>query len=581
MKELKRLLPYLKKHRRKIYLGLLFITIANISAAAAPRVVGHIVDMISTGGFTESRVLWNIALFIGLTALSGLFMFLTRRRIIVASRLIEYDLRNDFLLSLESRPMSFYHKNPTGTLMAYATNDITAAREFLGPALMFSANAVTMFIFALAFMLSIDVRVTLLALLPLPVIAVATYVLGGKVHKAFKNVQAQYADLTAQAQESFSGIRIVKAYVREKYENEKFSEISKDYYKKNLRLTKYQSIMIPVIMTLVGMSLIIVLGYGGTMAIEGSITLGDITQFIIYLGLLIWPVASIGWITNLVQRASASAARLGEVLDYSGPTESFEKSDNNDRIKGNIKFRNVYLKYEGASETALKDIDMEIPAGTSLGIIGKVGCGKSSLVNLLPRLFVPTGGKILLDGKNLQDYSLQEIRKSIGFVPQDLFLFSATIAENISFGRPDADIEEIKHVAELACLHKEIENFPDRYETLLGERGISLSGGQKQRLALARALIRKPKILILDDALSAVDTHTEIEILGNIRDFSKDISFLIISHRISTVSNSDRIIVLDKGSIAETGSHDELLAKKGLYAEIYEQQMLQDEIERL
>ncbi len=517
-----------------------------------------------------------------LTAGSGSFMFLTRRTIIVASRLIEYDLRSDLLDTIKGQSMSFYHRNSTGSLMAHATNDIPAAREFLGPAIMYSANTITTFAFALYFMLSLDVQITLVGLIPLPFIAIATYLIGSKVHVAFRDVQDQFSTLTSQTQEAFSGVRVIRAYSREEYEREKFGEISHDYLKKYIKLSRYQAITMPLLMVLVGFAIIAVLGFGGLRVIQGHVTLGDLTQFFIYLNLLIWPVAAIGWITNIIQRASASAGRLGRLMEQKVEITDTDETDHSiSRIKGMIHFENVNLKYSGSEEQVLKDISLKIPEGTSLGIIGNVGSGKSSLGNLLARLYLPTKGKIYIDGNEIEKIPLSTLRNSVSIVEQDSFLFSASILENIRFGNPDADFEKVKKAAEIVQLHDEIEKFPDKYETVLGERGISLSGGQKQRISIARALLREPKILVLDDALSAVDAETEVKIIKGLREYMKSRTTVIISHRISTLSDSDKIITMDNGRIIEEGNHDELIERKGKYAGIYAKQKLEEELSHM
>ena len=581
MKELLRLLPYMKKYRAMIILGLVFVTISNVCSTLAPRFVGRTIDMIKTGGFSEQTVALNIGIILLLTLGSGAFMFLTRRRIMVASRLIEYELRNDFLDALQRQKVSFFHKNSTGSLMAHATNDIAASREFMGPAVMFSANSITMFLLAMFFMLSLDPMITLLALIPLPLIAAMTYFLGRKVHVAFRDVQEQFADLTAQAQESFSGIKVVKAYLREAFEQKHFSGMSREYLDKNLKLAKVQTLMVPAITILIGTSLLVVLSYGGLKVIEGEATLGDLTQFFIYLNLLIWPVAAIGWITNLLQRASASAGRLGKIFDSVEHLERDKKEDESLNIKGEIEFDNVHLRYDEGQQEALSGVKFKIPAGSSLGIVGSVGSGKSTIGNLIAGLYSPTKGRISIDGNNIDEIPLKNLRDSVGMVPQEPFLFSNSIEENIKFGKQDATEEEIIEAAKAAQFHDEVMSFPDGYKTELGERGITLSGGQMQRLALARAIIRNPKILILDDAFSSVDSGTEEKIRNNLQDIIQKRTTIIISHRISTVMDAALIIVLDAGRIIESGAHDELMRRNGRYAEMHEHQQMEEEIEEM
>ena len=582
MNELKRLLPYLKRYKLKLILGFIFVTLSNICSTFVPRLIGKIIDIIKTGNFKFDDIYLSIAYILILVAVSGFFMFLTRRTIIVASRLIEYDLRKDFLGAIEKQSLNFYHKNPTGTLMAHATNDISAAREFLGPAIMYSANTVTSFVFVMYFMLSLDVKITLIALLPLPLVALLVYRLGKKIHVTFRDVQEQFATMTAQAQETFSGIRIVRSYNRKDYETSEFKKLSKDYLFKNMKLARIQAVTFPLLMILVGLSNILILGYGGLQVIEGHTSLGNLTQFFIYLNMLIWPVAAVGWVTNLVQQASASTARLGKILDaVPDITDDINIIKPIQSIKGRIEFKDVELTYENSNNSSLSEINIDILQGTSLGIVGGVGSGKSSFANLLPRLFNTSKGNIFIDGNDIHKIPLKVLREHIGLVSQDTFLFSMSIAENIKFGKPDASIEDVLAVSRMVQLDKEIETFADKYETILGERGITLSGGQKQRLAIARALLKNPTILILDDALSAIDTQTEDKVLSQLRQFMVNRTTLIISHRISTVKDCTQIITLDNGKIVESGTHEELLKLGGKYSEMYFLQQLEQEIEML
>jgi ATP-binding cassette subfamily B protein len=579
MKELKRLFPYLRKHRIKLILGFIFVTISNICSTFIPRIVGNIIDLIRTGKYTQQEIFYSILDILLLTIGSGLFMFLTRKTIIVSSRLIEYDLRREYLLTIEKQDQAFFHKHSTGSLMAYATNDISAAREFLGPAIMYGANTITTFTFVLYFMLSMNVSLTLFSLIPLPIIAIIVSKMGMKIHVSFRNVQEQFSNMTAFAQESFSGIRVIRAYVKEKFEKARFDVMSNEYVSKNLTLARYQAITMPILMILVGMSQLIVLGYGGWQVIEGKATLGVLTQFFIYLNILIWPVAAIGWITNIIQRATASLGRLGKVFDLK-PEIIDDENTNFDiqEIVGKIEFDNVTLKYTDTENSELDSISFSIPEGSSLGIVGGVGSGKSSLIGLVPRLYDCVSGSIKIDGNRIQTIPLTVLRSAIGIVPQDTFLFSASIADNIRFGKPDATLEEIVHVAEIACLNDDIASFTDGFDTMLGERGITLSGGQKQRLAIARALIKNPTILILDDALSAVDTQTESTVLRELRKFMKNRTTIRVSHRISTVMDADNIIVLESGKIIEAGTHDELISLKGKYYDMFTIQQIEQEL---
>lgn len=579
MKELKRLFPYLIKYKQKLLLGFLFVTISNLSSTYVPRIVGGAIDTISSGKFTMPLLMQDIGSILVLVFFSGFFMFWTRRTIIVASREIEYDLRNDMFDSIKIQSSAFYHRNPTGNLMAYATNDIPAAREFLGPAIMYSANTITTFSFALYFMLSLDPLIALVGLLPLPIVAYVTYLIGKKIHIAFKDVQSQFADLTTLAQESISGVRVIRAYTREAFENLRFAQISKKYLLKNLRLARLDAIMMPVLMVLVGLSQLGVLAYGGFKVIEGKATLGDLTQFFIYLELLIWPVAAIGWVTNLVQRGSASSARLGSLMEQKPEIIDDDITNHDNKIgNGHIEFRNVSLRYSPSLPDILSNISLNIKSGSTIGIVGGIGSGKTSLANLLPRLFEPTEGNIYIDGKNLNSYPIENLRLAIGFVPQISFLFSDTIENNVRFGYPDATMEEIIEASRKCKLLEEVETFKDGFDTMLGERGITLSGGQKQRVAIARALLRNPKVLVLDDSLSSVDSQTEDFVLNELKSFMKDRTTIIISHRLSTLKHADKIIMLDAGRIIEEGTHDELIKTGGRYAEIYKLQQIAAEI---
>lgn len=577
MKELSRLFPYLKKHRLRLMLGFLFVTISNICSTSIPKFVGSIVDGVQRSNINQHEVNTSIAIILLLTIGSGFFMFLTRKTIIVSSRLIEYELRNDLLSALERQSLSFYHKNSTGSLMALTTNDIAAMREFLGPALMYSANTLTTFSFALAFMGALNPSITMIALLPLPFMAFLTYFIGKKVHVGFREVQEQFSSLTAQAQEAFSGVRVIRAYRRESHETKEFEQESALYQQRNIRLAFLQSLTMPSMMALVGFSNLLVLGYGGMLVIKGQASIGDLSQFFIYLNQLIWPVAAIGWVTNLIQRAAASAKRVGDIMDMASEISDSKHVHNSVYDHSGIVFRHVGMQYPGRTIPALHDVNFTVPRGTSLGIVGATGSGKSTIAALLPRLFDATEGEILIDNVSVKHIPLQELRSKIGLVQQEAFLFSMSLADNIRFGKQDASIEEVKHAADLAGLTDDIATFPKGYDTLVGERGITLSGGQKQRTAIARAIIRNPEMLIFDDAFSAVDTATEEHIIRGLKSIMIDRTTIIIAHRISTVALCETIIVLDHGRIVEQGTHDDLLAAKGMYFDMYERQQLEEE----
>jgi len=580
MIEIKKLLPYIEEYKSRFLLGFIFVIVSNLCSTAVPRVVGVTVDMIKLEHFQMTDIWMQLLYIFLLSAGSGVFMFFTRNTIIVGSRLIEYDLRRDFLHSIESQDMDFFQRKSSGDLMAHSTNDIQAAREFIGPALMYGANTITTFSFALYFMLSLNAKITLFVLAPLPLIAISVYFLGKKVHRSFKAVQEQFSEMTHQSQESFSGIRIIKTYLRQEHEQKQFNDISRDYLKKNMKLAKYQTGMVPIILTLVGVSQLVVIGFGGWEVINGNATLGDLTQFFIYLNLLIWPIAAIGWITNVVQRASASIERLFNIIETKSTIVSFDEISGK-QVEGEIYFNNVSFRFTDDLPYALSDINILMKKGATLGVVGGIGSGKTALVNLIPRIYDVSIGELQIDGINIRNYAINDLRKAISTVPQEPFLFSMSIAENIRFSRPTASDEEIIAFSKIACLHDDVLTFEDGYETMLGERGVTLSGGQKQRLAIARALLKNPQILILDDALSSVDTETEKRILENLQRIMNEKTSIIISHRISTVHNADMIITLENGRIIEKGTHDRLIELKGKYFELWYKQQIEENLEQL
>jgi ATP-binding cassette subfamily B protein len=581
MKALRRLFPYILRYKSRLVWGLVAITLSNVFSVAVPYFVGHTIDRLGKG-ITPEELLVQASIILGLSIGSGVFLFLTRQMIIVLSRLVEYDLRNDFLGHVQSLSMGYFNRTSTGDIMALATNDISAVREFVGPALMYTANTVTTFAFALTMMLTLSPKITLLALLPLPFASYTVYRLGKMIHVYFGQVQGQYADLTTQAQENISGVRVVRAYVREAYAMSVFAQMSQLYKLKNMKLVKAQALMMPAMMALIGMSQIIVLGVGGADVIAGRATIGEIAQFFAYISQLIWPVIAIGWVTNIVQRGAASMTRLNAIFDRRPDiTEGTFTDRAITSIAGRIEFRNVTFRYRPELPDVLHDISFTIDPGSTLAIIGTTGSGKSTIVNLIARLYDVTDGEILVDGRPIRSIPLKILRSSIGAVSQETFLFSDTVAGNIRFGRRDAAMEQVEEAARIAQLYENIEGFPKRFETIVGERGITLSGGQKQRTSIARAVLREPSIMILDDALSAVDTETEEKILSRLRGVMRSRTSILIAHRISTVKDADQIIVMDAGRITERGTHEQLLAMKGEYSRIYERQLLEEELESL
>jgi ATP-binding cassette subfamily B multidrug efflux pump len=580
MKSLRSLIPYFRKHKGRYLWGLLFVVISCTFAAFAPRIIGNAVNDIEKGTATTSSLLEKGLLIIGLSAAGGYLFYLVRQFIIVASRDIEYDLRNDFLAHIQTLSMRFFQNTPPGEVMAYATNDINAVRNFLGPAIMYSADTLLTFVLSLTFMMMISPGITLAVLAPLPLMSLGVYLIGRRVAPLTDAVQGHYADMSSRVTESISGTKVIKAYVREEYEQSIFDKLSEDYYKKNMRLVKVQGFMMPVIFGFMGMSVIILLLLGGPRMIEGTLSLGEMTQFVIYLGMLGWPFIALGWVTNMVQRSEASMARLNIIFDTKPDVfDGVEINKDITKISGKIDFRNVSFKYREELPYVLNHVDLHIPQGKSLAIVGKTGSGKSSLITLLPRLYDITGGNIYIDGHDIKTIPLEVLRENIGYVTQEAFLFSESIRDNIAFGIRDATDDQIIEAARLAEIHTDISEFPLGYETIVGERGITLSGGQKQRTSLARALARNPKILILDDAMSAVDTHTEERILSNLREVMKGRTSILISHRISTVKDADEIVVIDEGKIKERGTHEMLLSLQGWYHDLYRKQLLEEALE--
>ena len=590
LRELRRLVPYLKKYKHLVAWGLVFITLSNVCSTSIPRIIGQVIDALKNASISTDDVTVMLLKILALTIGSGFFMFATRRTIIVMSRRIEEDLRNDYVNALQKQAQKFYHDRSTGSLLALFTNDIGAVREFIGPAVMYTANTITTFAFALTWMILLNGWLTVAIIVPVPIIALVTYRLGKKIHENYRAVQEQYELVTTHAQETFSGVRVVRAYSRQQHESDSFHDLNRNYYGRNMRLARVNSLLMPSMMVLFNFTYLIVLGVGGWFVMNKSLTVGELTQFFIYLNQLLWPIAAIGWVTGMIQRGAASMGRLGVIIDHVPVVRNADGVSSDGKplaggtqpltpvhqtLTGDISFEDVTLAY-GSSRAVLDNINVHIPAGTSLGIVGQVGSGKSSIVNLIPRLYDVTAGSVKVDGIDVRDLPLDTLRGSVAVVPQESFLFSETIRENVRFGRHDATNDEVIEAARIAQLDADVQLLPAGYDTIVGERGITLSGGQKQRTALARAIVAHPAILILDDSLSAVDTDTESRILGGLKGVMKGRTSIVIAHRISTVKDCDNIIVLVDGRIVEEGNHDELLERRGLYADMFERQLLEE-----
>ncbi len=585
MRALLRLRKYFVRYKSKIYLGFLFILLSNITSVYVPLLIRDGIDDLRQ--HIETPALLKYALMIvGVTFISGVFRFLIRQTIIVTSRKIEFDLRNDLWEHLQKLSLRFYQNTKTGDIMAHATNDINAVRNFVGPAVMYSIDTFTLFVFTLALMISIDLKLSLLSLIPFPLMSIFVYYFGKKIHILFTKIQEHFSVLTSKAQENLTGIRIIKAYVREDAEINHFKKLSYEYFKKNLNKIKIDSIFHPVLLFVIGSSIILIMWYGGLKVIDGELTLGDLTAFVLYMGYLIWPAIAFGWITNLTQQASASQKRLNALFAIEPEIKDTEQTNFSiTNLEGTIEFKNVSFRYRENLPFVLNNINLKIPAGSTYAIIGHTGCGKTTLINLILRFYDATEGEILIDGHNVKKIPLKVLRKETSYVPQETFLFSDTLKNNIAYGLidlPDDIINQrVNEAVRIAHLIPDIESFPNGLETIIGERGITLSGGQKQRTSIARAVAKGGKILILDDCLSAVDTNTEEIILRNLKEFMKGRTSIIISHRISTVKDADQIIVIDNGTIAEQGTHEELLELEGIYARIYQKQLLEKELEEI
>jgi len=534
-------------------------------------------------GVTREKLLFYAGLLLGISLVRGVFLFLMRRIIIGASRDIEYDMRNDFFAHLERLSLGYYQAHRTGDLMSRATNDLNAVRMMIGPAIMYSAQTVLVFVVAIALMAAIDARLTLIALIPLPFVSLSVKYFGSAIHKRFEKIQAQLSDVSAVVQEALSGVRVVRAYRQEAHEQDRFRRSNLEYLERNRVLIRLQGAFYPSMTFFLGLGSLMVLWLGSRAVIRGEISLGEFVAFNGYLVMLAWPMIAFGWVTNILQRGFASWGRMQEIMrepaaiDDSHVTQAGMMAP----LDGPIEIQSLTFTYPGSDRPVLRDIDLRIEPGQTVAFIGSTGSGKSTLLNLLPRLHEPPAGTVFISGVDVREIPLARLRGAIGFVPQEPFLFSDTIAENVSFSSPEprAPIDEVRKAAAIARLDKDVEEFPRGYDTMVGERGITLSGGQKQRTALARALYANPPILMLDDALSAVDTYTEEEILSRLRHVMRQRTSLIVAHRVSTVREADQICVLQDGRIAERGRHDELVQRNGLYAALHRKQLLEEELQ--
>lgn len=581
---------YFKKYRWQLFLGTLYVLVSVTFGVFVPRYVGVAIDDLKAGGVTYAGLGRSVALIIGTSLVSGIFLFLQRRTLINMSRYIEYELRQDFYGHLQTLPLAYFQHQRTGDLMARATNDLSAVRHIAGPAIMYSEQTLVRVLIILPLMFQISGRLTLILLLTMPLLSLTVKYFGHHIHVRFEKIQAFFSDITARAQENLTGVRVVRAFAQEEAEQAEFAKLNQQYVERNLGLVKLSAVFRPLMQFFIGLGFAAIMLIGGREAAQGRMTLGEFAAFNLYLEQLIWPLIAMGYVTNMVQRGTASLKRMHEVMAVEPAIADApslrrgegERERRRDALRGKIEFRHLTFRYAPELPPVLQDINLVIEPGQTVAFIGRTGAGKSTLMHLVPRLLDAAPGMVLIDDQPIRELPLAHLRASIGYVPQETFLFSETLAENIAFGvqrngHRDWD-EEIEQAAEIAGMADDVRDFPQQYQTVLGERGITLSGGQKQRTAIARAIIRQPQILILDDALSAVDTYTEEKILARLRDVMRQRTTLIVAHRISTVKDADLICVLDHGRIIELGTHEDLLRLDGAYADLYERQLLEEEL---
>ncbi|MDH5379622.1 MAG: ABC transporter ATP-binding protein/permease [Cyclobacteriaceae bacterium] len=594
MKELAHLNKYLFKYKKHLLLGCLFIVLTNFFQIVPAQLVRHSIDLVSDNikvyqafegldiqddfysVFAGSILLYAVLILL-MALLRGFFLFLVRQTIIVMSRFIEFDLKNEIFNHYQSLPLRFYRKNNTGDLMNRISEDVSKVRMFLGPSIMYGLNLVSLFMILIPYMMTINMKLTLYSLIPLPILSFSIYFVNNIINKRSEEIQSSQSDLSTLAQEAFSGIRVLKSFVREEDNLGKFSEESNKYKAKSLKLTRVQALFFPLIMTLIGLSTVLTIYVGSTEVINGNLSFGNIAEFVIYVNYLTWPVTSLGWISSIIQRAAASQKRINEFLNEENNIVSDENRIT--VLDGDIEFNNVSFVYPDSGIKALKNLNFKVGKGQSLAIIGTTGSGKSTVANLITRLYDVSDGEVLIDGHTIKSYNVTSLRSQMGYVPQDVFLFSDSIYNNIGFGSDVFSEESVMKAAQDADIYDNIMDFQEGFATRVGERGITLSGGQKQRVSIARAIVRNPKILILDDALSAVDTKTENTILRSMQKIMKGRTTIIISHRVSSAKLADRILVIDEGKMVETGTHEELINKNGAYKDLFEKQLQSEQLE--
>ncbi|HKJ82374.1 MAG TPA: ABC transporter ATP-binding protein [Ignavibacteriaceae bacterium] len=581
MQNLFTLKKYFVRYKKKLFLGFIFILLSNAGAVYIPLITKNAINELSKEVRADLLVHFAI-LIVGASLFAGFFRFLIRETIIVVSREIEFDLRQDFWEHIQKLPLRYFQNNSTGNIMAHATNDINSVRSFLGPAVMYSADTLTRLIIVITIMLSLNISLTLFTLIPLPLLSIFVYKVGKLIHEKFTLIQEKFSELTTKAQENYSGIRVIKSYVREENEIKGFKKLSRDFLERNMDMIKIQALLFPLLLLITGLSVIIIVWVGGAKVINNEISLGDIVAFIAYLGMLTWPMIAFGWVINIIQQGEASMKRLNKIFAEPYDIKDTEETDFNIKdIQGEIEFKNVSFRYSDNLPYIFKNVNLKIPIGSTTAVMGYTGSGKTTFINLIPRLYDITEGEVLIDGVNVRNVPLKVLRTKIGLVQQEAFLFSDTIMNNISYGLREINKERVENVSAIANFTDDVNDFPKGFETIMGERGITLSGGQKQRASLARSLAIDPKVLILDDSFSAVDTNTEEKILKNLKNFMKDKTSIVISHRISTVKDADNIIVLAEGKIKEQGKHEDLVALKGIYADLHYKQLLEKELEEL